>query len=654
MLSPQLILGFHEEIFIDNFAGGGGASTGAERAMMRPVDHALNHSRKALAMHRMNHPQTIHHCEDIRSADPLKIAGNRRIGGIWFSPDCTHHSKARGGKPRSKHIRGLAWTVIHWVNVLSRRPAGGPRVIYLENVEEFQQWTNLHTNGKVSTWRPKWFFRCFTGALFRRGYTHVEWAPGDGYVYRRTWSGFEQRPDLRFSGRACDLNTPTIRRRLYLVARLDGEAITWPKPTNADPHSAEVMRGELKPHRMLAECLDFALPCPSIFLTKAEARAIRVRRPLAKASLARIAKGVDRYVLKNDQPFIVALTHHGSDRCESVFTPAKTVTAAHRGERALIQAVVAPFVTEHSNGSHQRNFGANEPMRTLCAEVKGGHFAAVAPYLVPRYGERRGQEPRAMAVNRPSPTVVPTNNQGNLVAVTLAHMAHGERDRRGKKRGRGARDVREPSPTLTGSNDGAVIAASVVKMRGDPATHAPGYEVSHPAHVISAQGTHHALLAAYVAQHNGGAKGHQSVGHPATEPASSITGRGSQHQVVSAYVAESPMWTPEIEARARRVAKFLRNHGVEFEGEFAMVGDLVLVDLGMRMLKPRELFRAMGFPEMYEIARGLDEMPDGRLVEIPLSITDQVRMCGNSVCPPMAEALVAANNPELRVQEAAA
>lgn len=511
MLTPQLPLSLHEEIFIDNFAGGGGASTGIERALRRAVDEALNHDRKALAMHRMNHPTTRHHREDIRHADPLKIAGNRRVGGIWFSPDCKHHSKARGGKPRDKKIRGLAWSVVHWVNVLRGRPVGGaPRKLYLENVEEFQDWCPLDKDDKPSTWRPGWFFLCFTGALFRRGYA-VEWAPGDGHIYRRTGSGIERIATDEWSARACDFGTPTIRRRLYLIASSDGRAIVWPRPTHADP--SEARSRKLKPHKITADYLDFRLPCPSIFLNRQEARVfkkatgIQIQRPLAQATMTRIAKGVDRYVLKAKKPFIVDLTHEG--------------------------------------------------------------------------------------------------------------------------------------------NDG--------------------------------------LVAAYVAQHNGGATGHQTVGHPLDKPVSTLSAKCSQQQIVAAsllkyYGADQdprldeaaptvttkdrfgiaeifgviPPLTPELEAGARRVAKFLREHGIEFEGEFAPVGDYIIVDIGMRMLKPRELYLLQGFPVNYIIERGLDEDDSGRVCEIKLTGTQQVRMCGNSVCPPMAEVLVAANNPEMRVEELAA
>jgi DNA (cytosine-5)-methyltransferase 1 len=766
VIRRQLSFQVYDELFIDNFAGGGGASTGIERALGRPIDHALNHDRKALAMHRMNHPTTKHHPEDIRHADPLKIAGERPVGGIWFSPDCKHHSKARGGKPRDKKIRGLAWSVIHWVNVLSKRKAKGPRVIYLENVEEFAQWCPLDSDDNPSKWRKAWYFICFTGALMRRGFHDIEWAPGDGFVYRRTRTGIERVEGVTFSSRACDYSTPTIRKRLYLIARCDGRHITWPEQTHAEPTKAKKLK--LKPHKITADYLNFSLPCPSIFLTRAEARefkkrtGIQIQRPLAHATMARIAKGVKRYVLDAKKPFIVELTHEGNDGVASVDDPIKTITAANRGEKSLVvptvvgcggraaqsrprgadeahatttskadacltQATLAPFVTEHANASTQRNFPINEPARTQCAEVKGGHFAAVAPYLVPRYGERKGQEPRTRSVEQPAPVIVPTGNGGSLAAV---HLTKFQENSIGQT-------PAEPIDTImAGATRFGMITTGIVKMHGDPASHAPGHAADEPIHTINAEGNHHVLfegklhrvtdiriptfeewfaltkahggtreeydalysadgegqrefnrrVAAYIAQHNGGAAGHQTVGHPLDKPLSTLSSKCSQQQVVGAslvpyygseedsvglnepcrtvttrdrfgltpaFGATSPL-PPHLEAGARRVAAFLREHGIEFEGDYATVGDYIIVDIGMRMLKPRELYCLQGFPVNYIIDRGLDEDDDGRVFEIKLNGTEQVRMCGNSVCPPMAEVLVAANNPEMRFEELAA
>lgn len=571
---PQLPLSLWDEIFIDNFAGGGGASTGAAHALLRPVDVALNHNRIALAMHRKNHPTTHHVCENILHADPLKICGYRRVGGIWFSPDCTHHSKARNGRPKSKKIRGLIWSMVHWVNVLRARPVGGaPRVLYLENVEEVESYGPLLPDGSINKAWAGWYFQCILGALSRRGYV-VEWAPGDGKVYR--WDPVKSEAVVirtDFSARACDRGAPTIRRRLYLIARCDGVPITWPDATHGSAATDAVLAGRLKPYEMTAKYLDFSLPCPSIFLSRSAARAFRCKRPLVKATMKRIARGVDREVLKAAKPFILELTHQGNSGVASIDDPIKTITAANRGEKGLV-----------------------------------------------------------------SPTLVPTAAAGTLI-----------------------------------------------KLRGNPDSHGAPYSLGDPVHTISAQGNHHGFVAAYLAQHNGGAKGHQSYGHPVTDPISSITGKGCQQQVVFADLIQYngtdqcpsikeaahtittkdrlalftatgviPPLTPDQIAGARRVASFLRAHGVKFDGEFAMVAGFILVDIGMRMLTPRELFSLQGFPPHYVIDRGLDVDEHGRAFEITLTRTEQIEMCGNSVCPPMAEALIAANNPEMRCDRALA
>lgn len=643
MISPQLTLGLHREIFVDNFAGGGGASTGIERGIGRYVDVALNHNREALAMHRMNHPQTVHLCEDIFQVDPLAVAAGRPVGGAWFSPDCKHFSKAKGGKPKSKKIRGLAWVVINWVNKVS------PRVIFLENVEEFQTWCPLITEkeakrlgnpkleGSPSKWRKGWFFRCFIGALRRRGYT-VEWK------------------ELR----ACDYGAPTIRKRFFLVARRDGLPIVWPEASHGPTTK--------KPHRAIAECLEFSLPCPSIFLTREEAKAVRAVRPLADATMARVAKGVDRYVLRAKRPFLVSLTHQGGDRVESVDAPAKTITGAQRGEKALVTPFIAVQTSGHS-GSDLR-----DGLKTIAT---GGHHALVAPVIA--YAQHGGATRPADA---PMHTVAASpKDQNQLISAVLVGCG----GRAGQSRPRSAG---EPMATQTAKADTCLAAVHLTKFN----TGAVGSGADQPAPTITANSfikrpggcAPMGVVAAYLAQHNGGFN--TNPGHDVRDPMSTIASKGSQQQLVGVcavpyYGSEAdgvnvndpartittrdrfglveafgvvPPFTPELEAKARRVAKFLRDHGVEFEGEFAMVGDYVIVDIGMRMLRPRELYLAQGFPPNYIIDRGLDECPKtGRLFEIQLTGTAQVRMCGNSVCPPMAEALVAANLPDMRLEAAA-
>jgi DNA (cytosine-5)-methyltransferase 1 len=559
-----------EPINVVGFAGGGGSTKGYTLAGQR-VHVALNHNKRAMAMHRQNHREAKHYIEDIRTVDPRVAAGLRRIISAWFSPDCRDFSKAKQGKPKSKRVRGLAWVIIHWIN---RLWPFAPEVIFLENVEEFADWCPLLRNGTRNKKLLGWFFRCFVGALQRRGYV-VEWR--------------EQR--------ACDYGAPTIRKRLFLIARRDGRPIVWPAATHGAPASEGVKAGLLKPYRTAAECIDFGRECPSIFLTRSQAqrlwrtRRLKVKRPLAYASLRRIALGVGRHVLKAQRPFILCLTHQGNDGVESIDQPFKTITGANRGERAFVQPVLAPFLTEHANASGQRTFSAAEPLRSQCAAVKGGHFALVSAMLARQFGTGIGSS------------------------------------------------VLEPMRTVMADGGGKTQ-----------------------------------LIATYLAQNNGGATGHQSYGHPLTDPISTVSGSGSHQSFVAAslvkyYGADQdpqmedplhsittldrfglvrselaiPPLTPELARRARQVAAFLRRFGVEFEGEFATVGGFVIVDIGMRMLVPRELYRAQGFPDDYVIDRGVIEDENGMLREIKLSGKDQVKMVGNSVSPMHAAAIIQAN-----------
>lgn len=580
--SLQIPLPLANELVIDNFAGGGGASTGIEAAIGRPVDIAINHDPEALSMHAANHPHTAHYCESIWDVNPRDVTRNQPVGLVWLSPDCKHFSKAKGGKPVEKKIRGLAWVALRWAAVAR------PRVIMLENVEEFQDWGPLivSEDGKTRPCpkRKGRDFASFTNALRRQGY-QVEWR------------------ELR----ACDFGAPTIRKRLFLVARRDGLPIVWPEPTHGNPASEAVKRGKLLPWRTAAECIDWSLPCPSIFERK---------RPLADATLRRIAKGIMRYVVNAAEPFIVPLTHHGADRRYGMESPLPTVTAAHRGEMALVQ----PFITEHANGSSPRNMPVDEPLRTQCAQTKGGHFAIVAPTLVATgYGEREGQAPRAPGLDKPLGTIVAGGGKHALVGAFLAKH-YGDQGQRpgsemsepvstitacdhnslvtahlagagGPEYGGKPKAVDEPLGTQTVENHRAVVTSHMVKMRGTNI----GQDDRDPLHTVSAQGTHFAEVRAFLIKYYGTDQDPQM-----REPLHTITTK-DRYALVTA-------------------------HGQEY----------AIADIGLRMLSPRELFRAQGFPEDYIIG---DDPAQG----LRLTKTAQVRMCGNSVCPPVAQAFVAAN-----------
>lgn len=590
----QLPLDLNAEMIVDNFAGGGGASTGIELALGRSPEIAVNHDPHALAMHRANHPQTLHLAEDVFHVDPVAVTKGRPVGLAHFSPDCTHHSKAKGGKPKEKRIRGLAWVALNWVNKVA------PRVLTLENVEEFQDWCPLDVEGKAKQHLKGFTFRCFVGALHRRGY-EVDWRL------------------IRASG----YNTATIRRRLFLVARRDGQPIVWPEATHAEPVKAKAQK--LKRWRPTAEHIDWSLPCPSIFATRAEIweqYGLRVKRPLAEASLRRIAKGVVRYAIEAKEPFIVSLTHQGSDRVEPISEPIRTITGANRGEKGLC----VPVLTEHANGSSQRIFNADEPLRTQCAEVKGGHFAMC---MAKCYGGVVGQP-----MSAPLGTVTTVDHH----AVISAHLSR----QFGQSVGQGC-DAAAPTVMPHGLGKTSLVASHLVKMRGDPQNH-PARPMGAPLDTISAQGLHHGEVRCLLTKYYG-----TDQDPNLNEPLHTATTR-DRFCLVRANLL---WWDPALEAAARRVAEFLRTYS-DWEGEFAIVGDRVMTDIGMRMLSARELFLCQGFPPSYIIERGLYPRQEGGYEWHSLNKTQQIRMCGNSVCPEPYAEILRVNVPELAVKGVAA
>lgn len=666
LISLQLDLG--HELIIDNFAGGGGTSTGLEAAFGRPVDIAINHDPEALAMHAINHPHTKHLCESVWDVDPIEVTRNQPVALVWLSPDCKHFSKAKGGKPVEKKIRGLAWVTLRWAAKCK------PRVIMLENVEEFKTWGPL-IQDEHGHWKPD---------PAKRGKTF------ESFVRQLQAHGYKvDHRELR----ASDYDTPTIRKRFFLVARRDGLPIQWPAPTNGAPDSPGVRAGKLQPYRTAAECIDWSLACPSIFGRK---------KPLAEATLRRIAKGIMRYVVDAAEPFIVGqggpvysgkpvpahqpfgtlttenhravvvpsivpVTHQGGDRSESVHEPFRTITGAQRGEKALATAtmvqvgygeregqapraldiekplgtvvgstkaaLVTAFLNEHANASGQRVMPANAPLRTVCAQVKGGHFGLVSAALVGVGGRAGDSRPRgadeptatitakgdtAVAtaflakhytgvvgseLEQPIGTVTSTDHH-SLVAAHLSPYYSDKRpaDARGQQ-------PDEPVKTITTENRHAVVASTLVKMRGTSTV----ADVDEPLHTISAGGQHHAEVRAFLLAYYG----------------------TDQDQTPG---------TPLATVTSRDRFGLVTIHGQDYE----------IVDIGLRMLAPHELYRAQGFPADYVI----NEIPDPELLfvggeqvdgdplalpRIPLTKSAQVRMCGNSVCPPLSEALIRAN-----------
>lgn len=561
----QLNLDIHGELIIDNFAGGGGASTGIELALGRRVDVAINHDPEAVAMHRANHPETRHYCESVWEVDPREVTQGRPVGLVWLSPDCKHFSKAKGGKPVEKKIRGLAWVALRWAATVR------PRVIMLENVEEFVTWGPLveGADGKMRPCpkRKGREFGAFTNALRRHGYA-VEWR------------------ELR----ACDYGAPTIRKRLFLIARRDGQPIVWPSPTHGDPKSAAVKAKKLKPWRTAAECIDWSIPCPSIF---------ERAKPLADATCRRIAKGIMRYVVNAAEPFIVRVDQASAAKRNGVAglqDPLRTICTTGG------MAVVAPHVTKfRANSVGSR---ADAPLHTItaggeCARPAGAAHAMgiVSATLVQTgYGEREGQSPRAPGLDKPLGTVVAGGTKHALVAAFMAkhyggvvgHGLHGE-----------------PLHTVTSTDHNSLVTSTLVKMRGDNV----GQADTEPLQTVSAQGTHFAEVRAFLVKYYG------------TDQ------------------------DPRLEAPLHTVTTKDRYGLVTVAGE-----QYAIADIGLRMLAPKELFRAQGFPAGYIFEHGIDEHGQ----RISLTKSAQVRMCGNSVCPPLAQALVAANLADMAVRRIAA
>lgn len=589
------------EIVVDSFAGGGGASTGIEMALGRSPDIAINHDATALAMHEVNHPATRHLTEDVWNVDPLAATGGRPVGLAWFSPDCKHFSKAKGGKPVDKNIRGLAWVVVHWANTVR------PRVIILENVEEFQTWGPLGPDNQPCPARKGETFKRWTAELRRLGYV-VEWQ------------------ELR----ACDVAwtdygmirvAPTIRKRLYLIARRDGRAIVWPAATHAEPDAEAVQSGELMPHRTAAEIIDWSLPCPSIFATAKQIKAkygVRAKRPLEPASLERLAKGVRRYVVDAAEPFIINLTHQGGARVESLSEPLKTTTAAHRGEKAL----VSPYISIAQQGGSNRP--VTKPLHTATAS-DGDQNQVVAAHLTKFRANSVGA-----GLDEPAPTVTANSfvkrpgGAAPIGLVAATFMAQNNYSEPGHA-------MTEPVSTIVskGSTQ-SFVAANILRQFGT----AVGHSMDEPMRTVMSDGDGGKnILAAACLQKYYGADQDPDL----REPLHTATAK-ARFSVAEALL-EIPPFGPNHYARARKVAKLLRKYGLWDDREFVTFDvagvTVVIVDLGMRMLTPRELFRAQGFPDSYII----DRKPDGSKI----SKTEQISKCGNSVCPPIAAALVKAN-----------
>lgn len=539
------------EIIVDNFAGGGGASTGIEMAIGRSVDIAINHDPNAIAMHTTNHPDTLHYCESVFDIDPVAATGGRDVGLAWFSPDCRHFSKAKGSKPVKKEIRGLAWIVVRWA--LTKKP----RVIMLENVEEFKTWGPLIDDGegnqKPDPDRSGETFSAFVAMLsFGIAANHPAMTEVCEFLSidanstdaARLVDGLGYDIDFR-ELRACDYGAPTKRKRFFMVMRCDGKKITWPVATHGEPNTLPVQRGELRPWRTAAECIDWSIPCPSIFDRK---------KPLAENTMKRIARGIERFVINNPNPFIVksellpfiariGQTGFGGDRLAyDVYTPLTTITT--KAEHLLIAPIIA------------RQFGksvghrVDEPSGTITAGG-GGKSQLVKAFL--------------MGVGGPSYQAKP-------------------------------KSIEKPFNTVISANHTALVSSHLIKLRG---TCKDGQPVTEPMPTITAGGLHVGEVRAFLLKYYGNEKD----GVELSEPLHTVT-TNDRFGLVT------------IE-------------GVDYQ----------IIDIGMRMLQPHELYAAQGFPSWYIIDRDYtgNKYTKGK----------QVARCGNAVPPSFAEALVRANLPEL-------
>lgn len=545
------------ELIVDNFAGGGGASTGIELATGYSVDIAINHDPEAIKMHKANHPNTKHYCENVWAVDPVKACNGHPVGLAWFSPDCKHFSKAKGGKPKDKNIRGLAWAACRWAGLVR------PRVIMLENVEEFQQWGPLNRRHHPIKKKKGQTYRKFIKQLWELGYT-------------------VQTKELI----AADYGAPTMRKRFFLIARCDGKPIVWPEPTHAPADSEEVKKGLLKPYVGAYTQLDFSLPCPSIFDTSEEIKekyGIRAVRPLAQKTMDRIARGLKKFVLDNPEPFIIQCNHGGERRPNDIREPMPTITGKHG------YGIVEPYMVQigQTGFTKDRSKDVREPLTTI---VSKNEHCLISPTLIQYHSETSKDGVRGQTIEDPIMTVDSSNRYG-LVASFLQKYYDG-----GYK---GAGDTLEnPLPTVTAWDHNSVVTANLIQMNN----HCDGRDLRDPIPTITAGDGHFGEVRAFLIKYYG-----QGTGQDIEEPLDTVTSRDRFGLVT-------------IE-------------GVDYQ----------IVDIGLRMLEPKELYGCQGFPDDYII----DHDYTGKTY--PRS--EQVRRCGNAVCPPIPAALVKANLPELCVAE---
>lgn len=550
------------ELIVDNFAGGGGASTGIELATGYSVDIAINHDPEAIKMHKANHPNTKHYCENVWTVDPVKACGGHPVALAWFSPDCKHFSKAKGGKPKDKNIRGLAWVACRWAGLVR------PRVIMLENVEEFKTWGPLN--------RGHHPIKAKQGETFQK------------FVQQLTDLGYEvQFRELI----AADYGAPTMRKRFFMIARCDGKPIVWPEPTHGPADSEKVKAGLLKPYVGAYTQIDFSRPCPSIFDTSEEIKekyGIRAVRPLAPKTMERIARGLKKFVLENPEPFIIPIGYGErkgqAPRVHDIEKPLPTIVGS--GKHYLCE----PYMVQigQTGFTADRSKDVREPLTTI---VSKNEHCLIEPKLAPHMGTNTTNHPGGSCED-PIHTIT-TGNQQCLISPTLIQY-HSETS---KDEVRG-QTIEDPIMTVDGSNRYGLVTSFLSKFYKSGI----GQDEREPLHTITTSAGHFGEVRAFLIKYYGDATG-QDI--------------------------EKPLDTVTTKDRFGLVTI----EGVDYQ----------IVDIGLRMLEPRELYGCQGFPDDYII----DHDYTGKIY--PRS--EQVRRCGNAVCPPIPAALVRANLAELCVAE---
>lgn len=546
-----------QEKIVDSFAGGGGASVGIELATGRIVDAAINHDPDAILMHKTNHPHTRHYQASVWDIDPLEVTGGSPVGLLWASPDCKHFSKAKGGKPVDKKIRGLAWIVLRWAGTVR------PRVIMLENVEEFQTW------GPVRRGRP---IKAKSGQTFRRFVVQLK-----NFGYDAEWRELV----------AADYGAPTTRKRFFLIARCDGAPIVWPEPTHAPAGSREVLEGRKKPWRSAAEIIDWSLPCPSIFDTREQIRekyGLSAQRPLRPNTMRRVARGVDKFVIKSANPFLVLVNHAGEFRGQEIGDPLQTITAKHG--YGVASPTMAPWTV--TNTTNSTGHPVNEPIDTARTGGGGGQMFLGASLI--QYHTEQSEHVRGQEITGPIMTIDASNRYGLAAATLVKYYGSGQH----------GQNIQDPLHTVTAKDREGLTTVHLVKMKGT------------------------------------------NLGGPMSEPVQTITAGGGHFGVVTTVVvkaepgADLKHW-PEIRELLNTYCGY--DLGLEDVILFQIGGAwYFMADIGLRMLTPRELYMANGFPVDYKIER------DYTGTVYPK--TKQVARCGNAVPPPFATALVRANLPE--------